>query len=109
MLCSYDKNHHDCVALSLHVMFPHDYPDSPCDTCGQHRLNELEEKLKYEGIEKKEDCFYYIEEEDMGAMIPCCKKRSQIGDCPCEHCEDYISGSDAYRIVEEWQKAKKEK
>lgn len=57
---------------------------------------------------KKEDCFYYFGEKDMGATIPCCKKRRQLGDCPCEHCEDYISGSDAYRIVEEWQKAKKE-
>ena len=51
--------------------------------------------------ETKEDCFYYREEKQMGATIPCCSKHSGLGNCPCENCDKYLSKADAYRIVEE--------
>ena len=54
--------------------------------------------------EKRKDCFYYWEEQDMGAMIPCCTLRSALGDCPCSPtCKDYISGNDAHKIVRMYQ------
>lgn len=54
--------------------------------------------------EYRRDCFYFWEEQDMGARIPCCTLRSALGDCPCSpNCKDYISGSDAYKVVRMFQ------
>ena len=51
----------------------------------------------------KENCFYYFEEQDMGAHIPCCRLTTGVGDCPCDHCGDYISKRAAYKLVREKQ------
>lgn len=48
MICPIDSHGHDCEALNLFYRYPNDYPEYPCDTCGQQRTNELEEKLKKE-------------------------------------------------------------
>ena len=46
MKCPIDINHHDCEALECYKRFPMDYPYSPCENCGQKRINELKEKLQ---------------------------------------------------------------
>ena len=52
---------------------------------------------------KKENCFYYFEEHDMGAHIPCCKINQGLGNCPCENCDSYLSRNNAYKLMEEQQ------
>lgn len=47
----------------------------------------------------KEECYFYSEEHDMGASIPCCSFRGGLGNCPCENCKSYLSEQAAYRIV----------
>lgn len=56
---------------------------------------------------KRTDCFYYFEYQDMGAHIPCCNNHYGIGKCPCENCNDYISKTDAIKIVREHQRNNK--
>ena len=49
---------------------------------------------------RKEDCYFYVEDHDMGATIPwCCKKHCVIESC--EGCSFYISKSDADKIINE--------
>lgn len=41
---------------------------------------------------KRADCKYYEEDNDMGAIIPICHfENSSIMDCICEDCPNYIS------------------
>ena len=48
----------------------------------------------------KTDCYFYHEEPDMGAHIPCCNyKNFGYGICPCKECEHYLSKTDAYRLI----------
>lgn len=57
--------------------------------------------------EYRRDCFYFWEEQDMGARIPCCTLRHALGDCPCSPtCKDYISGTEVYEVVRNYQNAK---
>ena len=44
--CPIDTYKHDCAALECYMRWPKDYPFSPCDNCGQKRINELREKLE---------------------------------------------------------------
>lgn len=59
------------------------------------------------GIQKKlkrTDCFYYYEEQNMGACIPCCGIYNELGKCPCDSkCKDYISLKDIYNIIRNYQ------
>lgn len=48
---------------------------------------------------KRNDCYFYYEEPDMGAHIPICKLYSKLGYCPCENCKDYVSEAEAYKRV----------
>ena len=41
-------------------------------------------------VEHKKDCYYYHEEQDMGARIPTCVREKWLGECPCEGCTKYI-------------------
>lgn len=50
----------------------------------------------------KTDCYFYHEEQDMGASIPCCNYALLgLGQCPCNGCKHYISKIDADRIIRE--------
>ena len=50
---------------------------------------------------QKRIAFIIMKKNKWGATIPCCVKNYGIGNCPCENCNQYLSKSDAYRIVEE--------
>lgn len=40
--------------------------------------------------ELKRDCFFYDEDHNMGATIPCCSYHGGYGNCPCDGCEKYF-------------------
>ena len=48
---------------------------------------------------KKTDCYYYHEEQDMGAHIPTCNRYCRLGYCPCEACDKYLSKGKADDIL----------
>ena len=50
-------------------------------------------------MSKKEDCYYYFVENDMGAYVDCCAKSYTFGDCPCEECMRYLPKNDIKKIV----------
>ena len=46
------------------------------------------------------NCFWYDEDKDMGATIPCCVYFHEYGHCPCStSCPHYISREDANNLV----------
>lgn len=50
--------------------------------------------------EHKKDCYFFHEDHDMGATIPFCSyHKGALGDCPCKDCENYLSNSDAHKII----------
>lgn len=49
--------------------------------------------------ERKTDCYFYHEEKDMGATIPCCTYFGGFGNCPCENCKKYFEKRKVYEIV----------
>lgn len=56
------------------------------------------------GAERKEktDCYFYYEDHDMGATIPCCLYFSEsYHELPCEGCEKYFTKAEAFRIIKE--------
>lgn len=57
-----------------------------------------------------EDCYFYEEEHDMGARIPCCSFGdgfNPISQCPYG-CKHYLKNSDVYKLVMEQLKKKEE-
>jgi len=70
------------------------YPCEPYPTygCG----------LDFNQPKYKEDCYFYGEEKDMGAIIRYCS-HSEIkwGCCPCEGCDKYISNIEARKYIED--------
>jgi hypothetical protein len=50
----------------------------------------------------REDCYFYFEEHDMGARIPCCTRHEGLGNCPCDGCEKYLTKADAARIINKY-------
>ena len=61
--------------------------------------------------EYKRDCFFYCDIRDMGGHIPTCgfDPTSELGYCPCNHCNTYISKKDAIQIVRDAVKEKENK
>lgn len=50
----------------------------------------------------KQDCFFFDEEIDMGALVHTCMRYKQYGYCPCKTCgELYVSRSTVMRRVME--------
>lgn len=49
----------------------------------------------------KQDCFFFDEEIDMGAIVHTCKRYEQYGYCPCQGCEGYRNRVDVFRAVVE--------
>lgn len=47
----------------------------------------------------KRNCFFYYEEQDMGASIPTCNYYFRLGYCPCNKCKKYIDKGEVYSIV----------
>ena len=54
----------------------------------------------------KDDCYFYHEENQMGAIIKCCSLHGGLGNCPCENCDKHLSRHDAFDIVMEYMKGK---
>ena len=50
-------------------------------------------------VKHKTDCYYYWEEQDMGARIPTCLREKWLGECPCENCDKYLSNKTIARIA----------
>lgn len=48
---------------------------------------------------EKRDCFFYHEEKDMGATVPCCSYFNTYSECPCDGCKKYIEMSKVFSIV----------
>lgn len=49
----------------------------------------------------REDCYYYTEDMDMGAIIKTCLLQGTFGSCPCNGCDKFISKYDVFKIVKE--------
>lgn len=49
-------------------------------------------------------CYFYSEYKDMGSSTPTCLRYedNEIGVCPCENCESYLSKKDATIIVRKY-------
>lgn len=52
-----------------------------------------------EQLERKRDCFFYQEEHDMGATVPCCRYHGGYGNCPCKDCDKYVSWGTAAMVI----------
>ena len=53
----------------------------------------------------KEDCYFYDETQDMGAIIRVCTRGEiEWGYCPCEKCDHFLSKEEVDRIVRSMQK-----
>ena len=50
----------------------------------------------------KENCYFYVEVQDMGGRIPTCNYIHKLGHCPCCNCKKYISRNDVYKIVKDY-------
>lgn len=49
---------------------------------------------------KKTDCYFYFEHCDMGANISCCSNHFfNLGYCPCEECNNYLSKANADKAI----------
>lgn len=52
--------------------------------------------------EHKTNCYFYSEDQDMGASIPCCRFGGRkYGECPCQTCPFYFPKSKADQIIRE--------
>lgn len=59
---------------------------------------------------KNTDCYFYFEQADMGAHIPCCfYKEYGLGECPCDDCTNYMPQSKVSEIVRAFIKSKANK
>lgn len=47
----------------------------------------------------KEDCYFYVEVQDMGGRIPTCNYIQELGKCPCLNCKKYIARKDVYQLI----------
>ena len=48
----------------------------------------------------KEDCYFYGETHDMGAIIRfCTREKIEWGHCPCEKCDRFLSKEEVNRVV----------
>lgn len=49
--------------------------------------------------ERNHDCFFYQEQHDMGATIPCCGYYGGYGNCPCKGCDKYVGLGTALMVI----------
>jgi hypothetical protein len=58
----------------------------------------------------KEDCYFYGETIDMGAIIRYCTQSEKIewGYCRCEGCDKYISNVEANKIIRKYIRKRRE-
>lgn len=54
------------------------------------------------------NCYFYHEEQDMGASIPTCNYYFKLGYRPCKNCEKYVDKSEVYRLVKYYADARAE-
>ena len=45
------------------------------------------------------DCIFYEGVRDMGATIDTCNKYHELGYCPCENCDMYITIDEVFDIL----------
>lgn len=56
--------------------------------------------LSFESPKYKEDCYFYGETNDMGAIIRfCTRDKIEWGYCPCEKCEQFLSKEEVDRVA----------
>lgn len=61
--------------------------------------------LSFESPKYKEDCYFYGETNDMGAIIRfCTRDKIEWGYCPCEKCEQFLSKEEVDRVARSLQK-----
>ena len=85
----------DAVHNSLANKKPIKYP------CGRYQTYGCE--LDLNPPKYKEDCYFYEETKDMGAIIRYCTQGEiQWGYCPCEECDKYISDIEANKIIRKY-------
>lgn len=71
------------------------YPCGQYQTCGCG--------LDFNQPKYKEDCYFYGETKDMGAIIRyCTQSEIEWGYCPCEKCDKYISNTEASKIIRKY-------
>ena len=69
--------------------------------CGQYRTCGC--GLDPDQPKYKEDCYFYEETHDMGAIIRyCTQSKIEWCYCPCEKCDKYISNAEASKIIREY-------
>lgn len=57
-----------------------------------------------------EDCYFYHEEHMMEGRVSCCTfDKYALGVCPCNKCTNYISQSEAYKLVKSKMLSMREK
>ena len=49
------------------------------------------------------DCYYYYNDHDMGATIPCCRLDKEYRSLHCENCPRYITQKEVDEIVMEFK------
>jgi hypothetical protein len=85
----------DAVYNSLENKKPIKYP------CGQYMPYGC--GLDFNRPKYKEDCYFYEETKDMGAIIRyCTQSEIKWGYCPCEKCDKYISNAEANKIIRKY-------
>ena len=56
--------------------------------------------LSFEPPKYKEDCYFYGETHDMGAIIRfCTREKIEWGYCPCEKCDRFLSKEEVDRVA----------
>lgn len=61
--------------------------------------------LNFEPTKYKEDCYFYGETRDMGAIIRfCTREKIEWGHCPCEKCDRFLSKEEVDRVARSLQK-----
>ena len=75
-----------------------DYPKNCC--CNNDNYGEGSDKYA-------EDCYFYYEEQHMGAHIPCCSKTGEMEPNGCnKKCKYYILEETALRIISDYRSLK---
>lgn len=60
--------------------------------------------LSFEPPKYKEDCYFYGETRDMGAIIRfCTREKIEWGNCPCEKCDQFLSKEEVDRVARSLQ------
>ena len=100
------KEIHDDLALEddVHNSHTNEKPEDFTEIkypCGRYQNDGC--GLDFNPPKYKEDCYFYGETKDMGAIIRyCTQSEIEWGYCPCEKCDKYISNAEASKIIRKY-------